>query len=184
MEGVAAGCRRGPVVACVDTSGSMSGGREVAAKALILAICRRVLPQGRAVHLLLFGGRGEWIELRLRRGVGGLEQVLDFLAMAFDSGTDIDTPLRRALQLVETDPAFRRADILVITDGLCRASGAVVQGVQRAREASGLRVWSVVIGRAHLGGVQPVSDQVWRIDSTRPEGALGLVRSIGSQSRR
>ena len=58
-EGVAMGDRRGPVIACIDTSASMEGAPELAAKALVLAVCRKVIPKGRVVHLILFGGPGE-----------------------------------------------------------------------------------------------------------------------------
>ena len=46
-EGVAQGDRRGPVIACIDTSASMEGPPELAAKALVLAVCRKVIPRGR-----------------------------------------------------------------------------------------------------------------------------------------
>lgn len=178
LDGRSTAERRGPVVACIDTSGSMSGLPEVAAKALVLAVCRRVLPQGRAVHLLLFGGPGEQLELRLRRGSGGLDQALDFIAMVFDSGTDIDTPLRRALELVQTEPTFDRADVLVVTDGLCMASDDVIAALDEARTTHGTRVFGVVIGRTHLGRVKRFSDQVWRVDAQNPEAAAGLVRHL------
>ncbi|MEM6931537.1 MAG: hypothetical protein AAF602_31695, partial [Myxococcota bacterium] len=58
-EGSAMGDRRGSVIACIDTSASMEGPPELAAKALVLAVCRKVIPKGRTVHLILFGGPGE-----------------------------------------------------------------------------------------------------------------------------
>ncbi len=161
-DGGAMGDKRGPVIACIDTSGSMEGDPELAAKALVLAVSRQVLPKGRVMHLLLFGGSAEFQEIRLRRGHGGLEGLLDFLAFSFRGGTDFDTPLLRAIELLE-ERDLNLADILVVTDGLCRANSHVVAQVAQAREHRGVRVWSVVLGREDTRGVDEFSDRVTAI---------------------
>lgn len=166
--------RRGPVLACIDTSGSMAGAPEAAAKALVLATCRRVLPQGRVVHLLLFGGRDEATELRLKRGRGGLEHLLDFLALSFDGGTDFDTPLARALELLD-EADLSKADVLVVTDGHARASKRIVEDVAEARRRRGVRVWSVVLGSGRTDGVAPFSDEVWTL-GLNGEGEAALTK--------
>jgi uncharacterized protein with von Willebrand factor type A (vWA) domain len=178
-QGVAEGDRRGPVIACIDTSASMEGAPEAAAKALILAVSRKVLPRGRHVHLILFGGRGEQEEIRLRRGSGGLEGLIRFLSRSFHSGTDFDGPLMRAMDLLE-ERDLRRADILVVTDGMCRATPDVVQRVLSVRQERGLRVWSVVLGRRETRGVAPFSDHVWQLD---PSDAAGAAAVLGPISR-
>ncbi len=177
-EGSAMGEKRGPIIGCIDTSSSMEGAPELAAKALVLAICRKVIPRGRTVHLILFGGPGERTEIRLRRGLGGLEGLLDFLELSFHSGTDFDGPLLRALDLLE-ESELRAADILVVTDGLCRATHQVVQRVAATRENLGVRVWSVVLGRRDVRGVAPFSDEVWQLDPTDAADAVGLIQKMG-----
>lgn len=177
-EGRAQGDRRGPVIACIDTSASMEGPPELAAKALVLAVCRRVIPRGRVVHLILFGGPGERTEIRLRRGLGGLEGMLAFLQRSFHSGTDFDGPLLRAMDLLD-EAELEAADVLVVTDGLCRAAPDVVDRVREVRERRGARVWSVVLGHRDTRGVDPFSDHVLRIDPTEAGGGAGLVRDLG-----
>ncbi len=162
-EGSADGDRRGPLIACIDTSASMEGPPELAAKALVLAVCRAAIPRGRAVHLLLFGGRGERSELRIRRGLGGLEGLLGFLELRFSSGTDFDGPLLRALELLD-EQELDRADVLVVTDGLCRPGPSMVDKVADARARRGLRVWSVLLGQSDVRGVAPFSDEVLAVD--------------------
>jgi len=164
-EGRSEGEKRGPIIACIDTSASMEGEPELLAKALVLSVCRRALPQGRVVHLLLFGGPGERLEIRLQRGRRGLEGLLDFLERAFHGGTDFDGPLVRALELLE-ERDLLRADILVVTDGLGRAAPDIVDRVNTAREARGVRVWSTVIGREDVRSVAPFSDQVQTLPTT------------------
>ncbi len=175
--GRGANAKRGPVIACIDTSGSMEGAPELAAKALVLAVCRRVLPRGRTVHLILFGGEGERTEIRLRRGRGKLEALLDFLLGGFRSGTDFDGPLLRALDLLEEDE-LRRADVLVVTDGMCRASPRVVDRVNAVRQALRVKVWSVVLGKADPRGVALFSDRVLALDPEGAASASGLLRRL------
>ncbi len=176
-EGRAAGDHRGPVIACIDTSASMEGPSELCAKALVLAVCRHVIPRGRVVHLILFGGPGERTEIRLRRGLGGLEGMLAFLQQSFHSGTDFDGPLLRAMDLLD-EQGLEAADVLVVTDGLCRARPDVIERVQETRSRVGVRVWSVVLGHRDTRGVEPFSDEVLQIDPAGSAGAARALRSI------
>jgi uncharacterized protein with von Willebrand factor type A (vWA) domain len=163
---------RGPAVACVGISGSMQGAPEAVAKALILAVVRRLAPQRRAVQLLLFGGPGESTEIELRPGRAGLQGLLQFLAMGFRAGTD--TPLRRAVELLQTE-AYSKADVLIVTDGLCRASSRMVGDVARAKGKAKARVLSVVIG-SDPAGVEEFSDAVWLLRADAPvDGGFDLV---------
>ena len=183
MGGSAAADEKGPVIACIDTSGSMEGAPELAAKALVLAICRKVLPRGRTVHLILFGGAGERTEVRLKRGRGGLEGLLDFLSASFRAGTDFDVPLERAVELLE-ETELQHADVLVVTDGLCRASPLVIERVNRVRERVGVRVWSVVLGNQDPGGVRPFSDEVLCMDPSNARTTAGWLSGIDVPTRR
>jgi len=161
---------RGPIIACVDTSGSMRGAPEEMAKALVLSIARRALKQRRHVHVMLFGGKDDLIHLQLRGGVRGLDQLLDFLLGSFHAGTDFDGPLMAALDMTDK-PSFSRADILVVTDGLCRAGPAVVTECNKAKQETGLSIASVVIVGPHgaeLTGVSAFSDRVFALDPRDP----------------
>jgi uncharacterized protein with von Willebrand factor type A (vWA) domain len=48
----------GPIILCLDTSGSMRGAREVVAKALALECMRGAHRQQRACYLYAFSGPG------------------------------------------------------------------------------------------------------------------------------
>jgi uncharacterized protein with von Willebrand factor type A (vWA) domain len=178
LDGVAGAGRRGPVIAAVDTSGSMRGPPGVIAKAVLLAVIRRVVPEGRAVHVLLFGSAVESTELRFRRGGGGLEDLLAFLAVSFDGGTDFDTPLARGLALLD-ERDLRDADLLVVTDGYARASDTIEAAVATARRERGVRCFSVIVPGGTDDGVLSFSDQVWRLELGAGE-AVSLVREVGA----
>jgi uncharacterized protein with von Willebrand factor type A (vWA) domain len=174
--GEGGGDRRGPVIACIDTSGSMAGEPELLAKAFVLALARNLQsPRGgrnRMLHVLLFSGPSQAVELRMGPGREGLAAFLTFLAHTFRSGTDYDTPLRRAAELV-AERELRAADVLVVTDGLGRASARVVRDVAQLRAAHGVRVWSVLVGDGDATGVSAFSDVVWALGDRLPD--LGRV---------
>lgn len=162
--------RPGPVIACVDTSASMRGDAEARAKALLLAVARRVLLAGRRMTVLLFGGRGAFTEVTLRPGRVDLDAVTRLLLTSYYGGTDFDGPIERALDLREREVAYARADLLLVTDGVCRLGAATERRLREARAKTALEVVSVIVGgRGEL--VRPFSDVVWSLDDA---GAAGL----------
>ncbi|MFK7927741.1 MAG: VWA domain-containing protein, partial [Myxococcota bacterium] len=176
LDGSGEGTTRGPFIVCLDASASMDGPPELASKALVLALCRRVLPQGRAVHVLMFGGRGQHLEVRIRRGRAALDGLLDVLTQSFDGGTDFDGPLLKALDMLQ-DQELHRSDILVVTDGHAVTAPYVDLRVQQVREALGLSVVSIIMGAGPTDGVDGFSDEVWRLAPSKLDGALGLLRN-------
>ncbi|WP_243684688.1 vWA domain-containing protein [Methanosarcina barkeri] len=57
--------RKGPVVALVDTSASMRGSPELLAKAVVLAVTRRMLTENRDVKVILFSSKWQTVEIEL-----------------------------------------------------------------------------------------------------------------------
>lgn len=113
--------RTGPVVACLDTSGSMAGEPLLKAKALLLAIANILKQEDRSLHVLLFGSSGEIREFSLQ-DAGNVAGLLQFLKQSFGGGTDFETPLRRAIEIIATQEDYLKADVLMISDGDCALS--------------------------------------------------------------
>ena len=79
---------------------------------------------------------------------------------------------------------LENADVLVVTDGLARASPDMVDTVNRAKEKHGVRVWSVVLGQNDPYGVRPFSDEIWRFDPHEAAKASGLLDRFGTDYQR
>ncbi|WP_296943228.1 VWA domain-containing protein [uncultured Massilia sp.] len=135
--------RTGPVVACLDTSASMQGEPLRKARALLLAIAAILDKEGRALHVLLFGAGGELRELSLA-GPGEVPALLRFLRGGFGGGTDFETPLRRALDLVAAEETYRKADVLMVSDGDCSLSPAFLDTLCARKRALGCTIHSVL----------------------------------------
>ena len=152
--------RRGPLVVCVDTSYSMTGAREGLAKAVALAAARAASDQRRACVVLAFGASDELAELELpgpadpARAPERLDGLLDFLERGFGGGTDVISPLRRAVALLRGRAAFADADVLLVSDGELMdppVDAATAADLDALRRSRGLRVAGLLVGRSRRG---------------------------------
>ena len=167
---------RGPMILCVDTSGSMKGGPENIAKAVVLEAMRTAQREGRRCRLIAFGGPGELIERELDLSQDGLRGLLDMLGQGFDGGTDVQTPIERALQQVHTE-GWRSADVLIVSDGEFGCTGATLARLDSARADLGLRVQGILVGDRETMGLLEVCDHIFwlrdwrRFDADTPQRA-------------
>jgi uncharacterized protein with von Willebrand factor type A (vWA) domain len=168
---------RGPIVVCLDTSGSMRGAPENIAKAVVIAALRAAHEAGRGCRLIAFGGPDEIVERDLGRGAAGLEALLALMGQAFDGGTDIQGPIERAIDSVH-DARWRSADLLIVSDGEFGCVPHTLQRLDDARERLGLRVQGVLVGDRETLGLLEVCDDIhwvrdWRRYADAAEGGDG-----------
>ena len=166
---------RGPLIVCLDTSGSMRGAPENVAKAAVLQSLRSAHAMRRPCTLLAFGGAGELLEQELSLGIDGLNHLLGLMAQGFDGGTDVQTPLERAVALVHTQE-FDQADILIVSDGEFGVTPATLEALRACKRALGLRVYGILIGDRETIGMLEVSDRIhwvraWRRYATESRDA-------------
>lgn len=135
--------RTGPVVACLDTSGSMNGLPLLKAKALLLAIANILKKENRSLHVILFGASGELREFSME-SAKNTRGLLAFLNQGFGGGTDFETPLKKSLHIIENKKDCIKADILMISDGDCCLSFAFAQKLQQEKSRLDCSVYSVL----------------------------------------
>lgn len=156
----------GPMLVCVDTSGSMRGGAEAVAKAVVLEAMRTAHAQRRACHLFAFGGPGEVVDMRLAYDDTGLARLIDFLGQGFHGGTDVCGPLEAALMKFETQP-WQDADLLVVSDGEFGATPGIASRLSAARNGRGLRVQGVLVGDRETIGFLEIADEIFAVRDWR-----------------
>lgn len=164
---------RGPLIVCLDTSGSMRGAPEQVAKACVLQALRSAQTGRRDCRLLAFGGRGELLEQTLALTPDGLGSLLDLMGQNFDGGTDVQTPLERAVERVQQD-GWRQADVLIVSDGEFGVTPATLDALRQAKQALGLRVHGILIGDRETIGLVEVCDHLhWVRDWRRHADGSG-----------
>lgn len=133
----------GPVVALLDTSGSMQGQPLLKARALLLAIAGMLQKEQRSLHVVLFGSAGELREFSME-GAHQSGELLAFLRQGFGGGTNFETPLKRAFAIIQQQATYQRADVLMISDGDCSLSDAFAQTVRAQKTALDCLIYSVL----------------------------------------
>ena len=162
----------GPMLICVDTSGSMQGGAEAVAKAVVLEAMRTAQAQRRACHVFVFGGPDEIVELELRLDDKGIERLSELMALQFLGGTDVCGPLERALEKLGEE-RWQLADLLLASDGEFGATPDTIKALAAAKQAQGLRVQGVLIGDRQTPGMRELADDILWVRNWRQYGVNG-----------
>lgn len=163
--------QKGPIIACIDTSGSMRGTPETVAKALVLQAIKVAHEERRPCYLIAFSGSGQIDTLELSLEPEGISELIAFLQRSFYGGTDLQAPLRKALDLMQRQK-WEKADILLVSDGKFGAPESFRAQIDKAREEKGLRVHGVLIGRWASRGMETLCDKVHCFDGWNALGAM------------
>ena len=175
---------RGPMLVCVDTSGSMQGGAEAVAKAVVLEAVRCAHAQRRACRVYAFGGPDEVVEMELGVDAEGVGRLARFLGQGFGGGTDICGPLERAIARLD-EAGWELADLLIASDGEFGATPALAARVGAARRERGLRVQGILIGDRETIGLLELADDIhWVRDWRRYGSDAGIAGAGDADSRR
>jgi uncharacterized protein with von Willebrand factor type A (vWA) domain len=142
---------RGPIILCLDTSGSMHGTPEYVAKAITLEAIRLAHAEKRRCMLYAFSGPADVHEQELNLDEKGLLQLIQFLSSSFHGGTDISAPMDKAIEKLSKDE-WRRSDLIIVTDGEIPDDQVTARKVIKAKQDFGLRVHGLVIG-LHSRGI-------------------------------
>ncbi|MCF8197771.1 MAG: VWA domain-containing protein [Sulfuritalea sp.] len=169
----------GPILVCVDTSGSMQGGAEAVAKAVVLEAMRTAHAQQRSCHVFAFGGPEELLEMELSVDRAGITDLTRFLGQAFRGGTDICGPLERVIAKLE-DQRWQLADLLIATDGEFGATRDIVARLDAAKRELGLRVQGVLIADRETVGLLEIADSIYPVRDWRRYGGSNVDSPIHS----
>ncbi|NKC13447.1 MAG: VWA domain-containing protein [Gammaproteobacteria bacterium] len=142
---------RGPMVICLDGSGSMQGKKELWSKAVALTLMDIARRQKRGCLGLIFSSSAQLFEVELlaKSRLGGRAKVRDEALISFaehfpSGGTDFEAPLQRAVDAVTTGN-FRRGDIVFITDGQAAVSETLIERIRVQRKRHRFRIYGVLV---------------------------------------
>jgi len=169
---------RGPVIVCVDTSGSMLGDPERVAKAMTLALSRRLLSDRRDLHIIAFSTAIR--SLTLRATAIDLPALCEFLSGSFHGGTDLRPALAEVLNVLETGQ-FEHADVLVISDFKIPKIADRFLDQIKMQQRRGTLFHSLTIARSPVHDPLHIFDNSWLFNVT--DGTRGIrpdtLRLIG-----
>ncbi len=182
---------RGPMVVCVDGSGSMAGDKELWAKAVCLTLLEIARRQKRHFRALVFSDAQRDLRvfdlLEMPRG-GRLEappvKIADLVAFADyfpRGGTDFQGPLDEALQILQ-HKNLKRGDVVFITDGEASVSPQWLEGFLAEKARLDFKVYGVLVDVGQQGlrpeAVARFADRVTSVSQLTAEGARDIFIEI------
>ncbi len=172
--------KQGPMVICIDTSGSMNGMPETVAKAVALFLTTKAREQKRPCYLINFSTGIYTLDLGAEFG---MEALLHFLGMSFHGGTDVAPALEHALDTMEQD-AYRNADLLVVSDFIMSGLPEGLFTRIEERRLDGNRFHSLVVGNCYMTQrLKSLFDNEWVFEpsSSRIHELVRFERNINER---
>lgn len=136
---------KGPLVICLDSSGSMDGEREEWSKGVAIALLHLANSQKRDCRIVHFDNevkrtddfpRGEIDSLKLK-------ECMEYFS---GGGTGWEPPLNSAISLIESQEKYTKADIVFITDGQCDVEDDWLEIFLKKKQDLKINIFGVLIG--------------------------------------
>jgi uncharacterized protein with von Willebrand factor type A (vWA) domain len=139
---------KGPIIICIDNSGSMSGAPENWAKGVAEALRRICQDQDRDFHAIYFETNHHRERFDFPKGKGPFEKIMAFLGISAGGGTEFDGVLTEALNKAQTmfdGEGKGKADIVFVTDGQAYLDQGWIDKFVEERDRIGCRIFGVYI---------------------------------------
>jgi uncharacterized protein with von Willebrand factor type A (vWA) domain len=170
---------KGPIIVCVDESGSMNGEKAHTAKALALALAWLARQQNRWAALVAYSGDSGERVLALPPGQWNETALADWLTAFLGYGSDLDVPVRELPRMyADLHAPVGVTDVLMITDAICAIPVEVRDRFLAWKQAAQVRAIGLVIDNPP-GDLAAVCDEVHSVRSlAADDAAVGRVLAL------
>lgn len=168
---------KGPIVVCIDTSGSMKE-LDPESKAIALALLGISRRQKRAFALINFASSHQirkW-EYAKPRNIPH-DEIIRMAELFFNGGTDFERPIDEAVSVINNSK-FKKADIVFITDGEAKVGDTWLNEFHKSKKRKRFQVISVQLGNRSTDCLKKFSDQVIQANSLFESAVTDKVLSI------
>jgi len=152
---------KGNFIACIDLSGSMSGEKELWAKAVALATAMIARKQKRTFALILFSERVKDVFTFNPKTPPSATDLLKIAETFYGGGTNFEEPLSKAIELSRE---VKNSDILFITDGECSVSSSFLKEFLDFKKKTDTRLVTVLINTKETESVKRLSDEIVSVE--------------------
>lgn len=169
--------QKGPIIVCVDTSGSMQGTPENIAKTVTFALSKIAIEEERKCYLISFSTGIETLDMSDFKNGDALTRLVQFLRKSFNGGTDASPALNHAVKMLKED-GYKNADVLMISDFVMGSlSNDLVESIEAEKEKN-TDFYSLVIGSS--GNKQSIKcfNHNWLYDMTDAHASRHLVEQL------
>lgn len=176
--------RSGPIVVCVDESGSMSGDKIIAAKGLAMALAWLASYQKRWIALVGFAGGTEGTRIALPPGHKQQEQLIEWLLHFYGGGTTLDVPVAELPttywnEFIKAGLPRGKTDVVIITDAIVDCPDEMRDAYLKWAKAEDVKTYGVIVGPSEAGDLEQICNRVWSVpELTMETNAVESILSI------
>lgn len=169
---------RGPLIVCVDESGTMSGNRDVWAKAVAMALLHVAQKQKRKFFMIHYDSRVTRTDEFL--GKTNPLEIMDAISHYTGGGTEFEEPLNMAFQMIHKgkDTGYKKADIVFITDGQATVSDKFLEVFNAAKKLTNFQVIGIAIDCYDTDTLDKFSDKLIHVRQGKDEEALDVMFKV------
>lgn len=168
---------KGPMIICVDTSGSMQGTPERVAKTVAFALAQKSLEEERGCYLISFSTGIETMDLSSFNSIDGITNLIKFLRMSFNGGTDANPALNYSVKLLE-EKEWKNADILMVSDFVMGTLDSELEEKIKVQQKKKCRFFSLAVTSGGNNEVISTFDKNWIYDTSSRDSSKKLVRQL------
>lgn len=136
---------KGPIICCIDSSGSMAGTPECAGKGIAMALLGIARKQKRDFVLIQFGSSHQLRVFQAPLGKTEQMPLLVELEFFWNGGTSFKESLDASIGFIK-QAKFNAADIVFVTDGLCDIPVEFEVEYKKTKKERGFGCIGVLIG--------------------------------------
>ena len=107
----------------------------------------------------------------------GITNLVKFLRMSFNGGTDANPALNHSVKLLE-EKEWKNADILMISDFVMGKLGVELEGKIKAQQEQKCRFFSLAVTSGGNNEVISTFDKNWIYDTSSKDSSKKLIRQI------
>lgn len=172
--------KKGPIVVCVDTSGSMDGIKSLWSRGVALGLLTIARRQKRSFAAVMFGSRNEIKTFEfVEPHKASIDDIIAVARFAFRGGTDFETPLATATEIMKKSE-YQKGDIIFITDGQASMSHNFIENFNKIKKEKKFKVIVVLMPEGWIKPIGAIAEQVIRTEPVpgKDEETLNIVFSI------
>lgn len=170
---------KGPIIICVDTSGSMHGTPENIAKTVTFALSKIALEEERKCYLISFSTGIETLDVSDFKKGDSLQKLVRFLQMSFNGGTDASPALQHAIKMLQSND-YKNADVLMISDFvMANLPRNLIDAIEVEKEKN-TDFYSLVIGTSGNQGTIDCFNHNWSYNTNDIHASRHLVEQLHS----
>lgn len=166
---------RGPIIACIDISGSMEGQPLDWAIAVAMGLVDTAARQKRRSKVIFFDAEVKK-EIEFGPGERDIHKIMDIAQTGTAGGTLFEPALRRAMETIETI-AYKNADIVMVTDGDSEVPNSFLSEFIEAKRRLEFKCYSVLIGYK-ADELSKWSDKLWAVRKLDEETAGEIFEDV------